>query len=95
MYMYYIITACLKVQSKTTAIKPKILKFSERLQKISVLPMIFKVPPKTATTLHVIFKVLPNPLQYHRGHLRSFRKLRYYRRYLRSSKGIRQYTVDI
>lgn len=46
MYMYYNITACLKVQSKTTAIKPKILKFSERLQKISVLPMIFKVPPK-------------------------------------------------
>lgn len=46
MYIYYNITACLKVQSKTTAIKPKILKFSERLQKISVLQMIFKVPPK-------------------------------------------------
>lgn len=61
MYMYYIITACLKVQSKTTAIKPKILKFSERLQKISVLPMIFKVPPKNCYNITCDIQVPSKP----------------------------------
>lgn len=93
--MYYNITACLKVQSKTTAIKPKILKFSERLQKISVLPMIFKVPPKNCYNITCDIQVPSKPTTISPSTFKVLSKLRYYRRYLRSSKRIRQYTVDI